>query len=53
MSDLREEFQKLVDSGSPVGEVIAVQKFFVKVKGLHPISAQSIVLFEDGTRGYV
>ena len=47
------EFQKLVNDGRPVGEVIAVDKFFVKVKGLHPISVQSLVLFEDGTTGFV
>ncbi len=47
------QFQELVSDGRPVGEVIAVDKFFVKVKGLHPISAQSLILFEDGTTGYV
>lgn len=53
MSDTQGQFQKLVAEGQPVGEVIAVQKFFVKVKGLHPINVQSLVLFEDGTQGYV
>ena len=47
------QFQSLVDAGQPVGEVIAVDKFFVKVRGLHPISVQSLVLFEDGTQGFV
>jgi F-type H+-transporting ATPase subunit alpha len=46
-------FNELVQSGRPVGEVIAVDKFFLKVKGLHPISVQSLVLFEDGTQGFV
>lgn len=46
-------FAKLVSEGKPVGEVIAVDKFFVKVKGLHPVSLQSLILFEDGSRGYV
>jgi F-type H+/Na+-transporting ATPase subunit alpha len=53
MNNAKEEFQKLVNEGQPVGEVIAVHKFFVKVKGLHPISVQSLVLFDDGTQGYV
>lgn len=53
MNDAKELFQKLINDGQPVGEVIAVHKFFVKVKGLHPISVQSLVLFEDGTQGYV
>jgi F-type H+-transporting ATPase subunit alpha len=49
----KETFQQLIEQGNPVGEVIAVDKFFIKVKGLHPISVQSLVLFEDGTQGFV
>jgi F-type H+/Na+-transporting ATPase subunit alpha len=48
-----ELFVKLVAEGKPVGEVIAVDKFFVKVRGLHPVSIHSLILFEDGSRGYV
>ena len=47
------QFSALVSEGKPVGEVVAVDKFFVKVKGLHPVSVQSLILFEDGSRGYV
>lgn len=53
MSAHKESFSELVECGQPVGEVIAVDKFFVKVRGLHPISVQSLVLFEDGTQGFV
>lgn len=54
MSELSvNQFQELIASGRPVGEVIAVNKFFVRIRGLHPISVQSLVLFEDGTQGYV
>ncbi len=46
-------FQKLIDAGNPVGEVIAVQSFLVKVRGLHPVSIHSLILFEDGSKGLV
>lgn len=47
------KFSKLVSEGRPVGEVIAVDKFFVKVRGLHPVGVRSLILFEDGSQGYV
>ncbi|MEO7364149.1 MAG: sodium-transporting two-sector ATPase, partial [Candidatus Saccharimonadales bacterium] len=43
----------LVASGNPVGEVIAVEKFLVKVKGLHPCAVHALIMFEDGTKGFV
>jgi len=46
-------FDFLVSSGKPVGEVIAVDKFLVKVRGLHPVSLHALVLFEDGSKGFV
>jgi len=46
-------FDKLVESGQPVGEVIAVDKFLVKVKGLHPVNLHALVMFEDGSKGVV
>jgi F-type H+-transporting ATPase subunit alpha len=46
-------FEFLVSSGKPVGEVIAVDKFMLKVKGLHPVSQHALVLFEDGSKGFV
>lgn len=52
MSDNR-HFDQLVTAGKPVGEVIAVDRFIVRVKGLQPVNMHSLVLFEDGSKGYV
>lgn len=46
-------FQGLVSSGNPVGEVIAVNNFLVKIRGLQPVSTHSLILFEDGSKGFV
>ena len=46
-------FQRLVDQGNPIGEVIAIDKFLITVRGLSPINIHSLVLFEDGSKGYV
>lgn len=46
-------FDELVKSGSPVGEIIGVDKFLIKVKGLQPVTTHSLVMFEDGTKGIV
>lgn len=46
-------FDILVQSGRPVGEVISVNKYLVKAKGLQPINQHALVLFKDGTRGFV
>lgn len=46
-------FDFLVQSGKPVGQVIAVDKFMVKVKGLHPVSQHALVLFDDNSKGFV
>jgi len=47
------KFQELVDRGNQVGEVIGVEKFLVKVRGLQPINTHALVMFEDGSKGYV
>ena len=52
MSDNR-HFDHLVDSGHPVGEVIGVDRFLLKVSGLQPVNMRSLVLFEDGSKGFV
>ncbi len=52
MSD-KVHFDNLVKSGQPVGEVVGVDKFLIKVEGLSPINLHSLVLFEDGTKGFV
>lgn len=46
-------FQSLVESGQPTGEVVAVDRFLVTVKGLGDIAANALVLFENGQRGMV
>lgn len=52
MSD-QAHFENLVKNGQPVGEVIAVDKFIIRVKGLSPVSLHSLVLFADGSKGFV
>lgn len=47
------QFQKLIADGKQVGEVIAVDHFLVRVRGLQPINTHAVVLFEDGSKGYV
>jgi F0F1-type ATP synthase alpha subunit len=49
----RIHFQKFIDSGQPVGEVIGVSNFLVRVKGLQPINVHALVIFEDGSKGFV
>jgi F-type H+/Na+-transporting ATPase subunit alpha len=51
--DTNRNFKRLVDAGRPVGEVIAVNSFLVEVKGLQPVNTHSLVVFEDGSKGYV
>jgi F-type H+-transporting ATPase subunit alpha len=46
-------FDKLVAAGNPVGEVIAVDRFLVTVQGLQPCSVHALVMFEDGSKGFV
>ncbi len=46
-------FDFLVSQGHPVGEVIAVNKYLVKVRGLHPVNQHALVLFADGSKGFV
>lgn len=53
MNSGNRHFDKLVASGKPVGEVIAVDKFMVRASGLQPCSVHALVLFEDGSKGFV
>jgi len=53
MAEANKHFEHLVQSGLPVGEVIAVNQFLVKVKGLHPTTIHALVMFEDGSKGFV
>lgn len=53
ITETKNTFQRIVDSGKPVGEVVAVDKFLIKVKGLHPVRVNALILFEDGSKGFV
>jgi F-type H+-transporting ATPase subunit alpha len=46
-------FEKLVADGHPVGEIIGIDSFLVKVRGMQPTNVHALVRFEDGSRGYV
>jgi F-type H+-transporting ATPase subunit alpha len=48
-----QHFDKLVEAGKPVGEVIGVEKFLVRVKGMQPCRIHALVMFEDGSKGFV
>lgn len=52
MSD-NKHFDQLVNAGHPVGEIIAIDRFMIKVKGLSPINTHALVMFEDGSKGFV
>jgi F-type H+-transporting ATPase subunit alpha len=52
MSD-NKHFQHLVDSGQPIGEVIGVDRFLIRIRGLQPVNLHALVMFEDGSKGFV
>ncbi|MDZ7744719.1 MAG: sodium-transporting two-sector ATPase [Candidatus Saccharibacteria bacterium] len=53
MNSGNRHFDKLVEAGNPVGEVISVNKFLLRVEGLQPCSINALVLFSDGSKGFV
>jgi len=53
MTSGNRHFDKLVEAGNPIGEVIAVERFLVRVRGLQPCSVHALVMFEDGSKGFV
>ncbi len=53
MSTGNQHFDRLVAAGNPVGEVIAVEKFLVRVSGLQPCAVHALIMFDDGTKGFV
>lgn len=53
MSTGNKHFDSLVAAGNPVGEVIAVEKFLIKLHGLQPCAVHALVMFEDGSKGFV
>lgn len=46
-------FDRLVAAGHPVGEIIAVENFLIQVRGLQPCQLRSLVMFEDGSKGFI
>ena len=46
-------FEKLVAEGRLVGEIVGIDAFLVRIRGLQPINIHAIIRFEDGSRGYV
>jgi F-type H+-transporting ATPase subunit alpha len=53
MNEGNKHFNRLVDAGNPVGEVVAVDRFLIKVRGLQPCAVHSLIMFQDGTKGFV
>lgn len=53
MSTGNKNFDKLVEAGNAVGEVIGVDKFMVVVRGLQPVTVHALVMFDDGSKGFV
>lgn len=51
--DSDKQFQDLVNKGNPVGEVIGIDSFMIKVRGLQPANTHALVRFEDGSKGYI
>jgi F-type H+/Na+-transporting ATPase subunit alpha len=53
MSAGNNHFERLVQAGNPVGEVIAVERFMVRIRGLQPCAVHALVMFDDGSKGFV
>jgi F-type H+/Na+-transporting ATPase subunit alpha len=53
MATNNQHFDRLVEAGHPVGEVTAVDKFKVVASGLQPCAIHSLIMFEDGSKGFV
>lgn len=53
MSEASKQFQQLVASGAPIGEVMSVNNFLIWVKGLQPVTLHALIAFEDGSSGFV
>ena len=52
MSD-SSHFDKLAKAGMPIGEVVGVERFLVTVRGLQPVTNHALVVFDDGSKGFV
>lgn len=48
-----QHFNQLVKAGNPIGEIIGIDHFLIKVRGLQPTNIHAMVIFENGDRGMV
>ncbi len=53
MNTQNQHFNKFVEAGQPVGEIIAIESFLIKIKGLQPCRIHALVMFENGEKGFV
>ena len=53
MATGNKNFDQMVDKGNPVGEVVAVDRFLIKVLGLQPVAVNALIMFDDGSKGFV
>lgn len=53
MNSGNQHFDSLVKAGNPIGEVIGVDGFLIRVKGLQPCNMHALIMFEDGSKGFV
>jgi len=53
MSEASKQFQNLINSGAPVGEVLSINSFLIWVRGLQPVTLHALIAFEDGSSGFV
>jgi F-type H+-transporting ATPase subunit alpha len=47
------KFAKLVSDGRPTGEVVAVDRFLVTVRGLGQVAVNALIYFDNGHQGLV
>ncbi len=50
---INKQFDHLVRSGKSLGEVVGVDGFMITMKGLQPVFLRSLIIFEDGSNGFV
>ena len=46
-------FQQLVAANNPIGEVVAVDRALIRVKGMESVGSGALVLFDNGAQGLV
>jgi F-type H+/Na+-transporting ATPase subunit alpha len=47
------KFAKLISEGQPSGEVVAVDRFLVTIRGLGDVAVNALIYFENGHQGIV